>query len=33
MNKRFITIEGVIGAGKTTLSELIANYYNADLIL
>ncbi|MCK4545511.1 deoxynucleoside kinase [candidate division WOR-3 bacterium] len=33
MNKRFITIEGVIGAGKTTLSELIANYYNAELIL
>ncbi len=33
MNKKFIVIEGVIGAGKTTLSNILANYYNAELIL
>lgn len=33
MQYRFITIEGNIGAGKTTLSELLANKLNARLIL
>lgn len=33
MNYRFITIEGNIGAGKTTLAHLLARHYNARLIL
>ncbi|RTL60233.1 MAG: deoxynucleoside kinase [Sphingobacteriales bacterium] len=33
MNYHFITIEGNIGAGKTTLSHLLARHYNARLIL
>lgn len=33
MNYHFITIEGNIGAGKTTLSHLLAKRYNARLIL
>ena len=33
MDYNFIAIEGNIGAGKTSLSKLIANDYNADLIL
>lgn len=33
MNYHFITIEGNIGAGKTTLSHLLAKKYNARLIL
>lgn len=33
MNYHFITIEGNIGAGKTTLSNLLAKHYNARLIL
>lgn len=33
MNYHFITIEGNIGAGKTTLSHLLARKYNARLIL
>lgn len=33
MNYRFITIEGNIGAGKTTLSHLLAKHYNARLVL
>jgi deoxyadenosine/deoxycytidine kinase len=33
MNYRFITIEGNIGAGKTTLAHLLAKHYNAKLIL
>lgn len=33
MNYHFITIEGNIGAGKTTLSHLLAKHYNARLIL
>jgi deoxyadenosine/deoxycytidine kinase len=33
MNYHFITIEGNIGAGKTTLAHLLARYYNARLIL
>ena len=33
MKYRFITIEGNIGAGKTTLSHLLARHYNARLIL
>lgn len=33
MNHHFITIEGNIGAGKTTLSNLLAKHYNARLIL
>jgi deoxyadenosine/deoxycytidine kinase len=33
MNYHFITIEGNIGAGKTTLSHLLAKQYNARLIL
>ncbi len=33
MKYQFITIEGNIGAGKTTLSHLLAKHYNARLIL
>jgi deoxyguanosine kinase len=33
MNHHFITIEGNIGAGKTTLAHLLARHYNARLIL
>jgi deoxyadenosine/deoxycytidine kinase len=33
MNQHFITIEGNIGAGKTTLAHLLARHYNARLIL
>ena len=33
MNYSFITVEGNIGAGKTTLSELLAKQYYARLIL
>jgi deoxyguanosine kinase len=33
MNFNFITIEGNIGAGKTTLSQLLADHYNASLVL
>lgn len=33
MKYNFITIEGNIGAGKTTLSRLLSNHFNARLIL
>src|SRR5690349_6039106 len=33
MKHHFITIEGNIGAGKTTLAHLLAKHYNARLIL
>jgi len=33
MNHHFITIEGNIGAGKTTLAHMLARHYNARLIL
>lgn len=33
MKYQFITIEGNIGAGKTTLSHLLSKHYNARLIL
>jgi len=33
MKHHFITIEGNIGAGKTTLSHLLAEHYNAKLVL
>lgn len=33
MNYHFITIEGNIGAGKTTLAHLLQKHYNARLIL
>lgn len=33
MNYHFVTIEGNIGAGKTTLSHLLSRHYNARLIL
>ncbi len=33
MNYNFITIEGNIGAGKTTLAHILAKHYNARLIL
>ncbi|MEI6946556.1 deoxynucleoside kinase [Paraflavisolibacter sp. H34] len=33
MKHHFITIEGNIGAGKTTLAQLLAEYYNARLVL
>jgi deoxyguanosine kinase len=33
MNHHFISIEGNIGAGKTTLAHMLARHYNARLIL
>jgi deoxyguanosine kinase len=33
MNYQFITIEGNIGAGKTTLANLLSKHYNARLVL
>jgi deoxyguanosine kinase len=33
MKYQFITVEGNIGAGKTTLSHLLARHYNARLVL
>jgi deoxyguanosine kinase len=33
MNYNFITVEGNIGAGKTTLSNLLSTHFNARLIL
>lgn len=33
MNYHFITIEGNIGAGKTTLAHLLSRYFNARLVL
>ena len=33
MNHHFITVEGNIGAGKTTLTQLLAKHFNARLIL
>jgi deoxyadenosine/deoxycytidine kinase len=33
MNHRYIAIEGNIGAGKTTLSHLLSQHYNAKLVL
>lgn len=33
MKYRFITVEGNIGAGKTTLATLLSKHYNAKLIL
>jgi deoxyguanosine kinase len=33
MNYHYISVEGNIGAGKTTLSHLLAKHYNARLIL
>ena len=33
MNYNFITIEGNIGAGKTTLAHLLSKHFNARLIL
>ena len=33
MNYHFITIEGNIGAGKTTLAHLLGRHYNARLVL
>ena len=33
MNYHFITIEGNIGAGKTTLAHLLAKHYNSRLVL
>jgi len=33
MKYNFVTIEGNIGAGKTTLSHLLSEHYNARLIL
>ena len=33
MNYHFITIEGNIGAGKTTLAHLLARHYNARVVL
>lgn len=33
MKHHFITVEGNIGAGKTTLSHLLAKHYNARLVL
>jgi deoxyguanosine kinase len=33
MKYNFVTIEGNIGAGKTTLAHLLSKYYNARLIL
>ncbi len=33
MNHRYIAIEGNIGAGKTTLAQLLSKHYNAKLVL
>jgi len=33
MNYNFLTIEGNIGAGKTTLATLLSKYYNSRLVL
>ncbi len=33
MDYHFMTIEGNIGAGKTTLAHLLAKHYNARLVL
>ena len=33
MKYHYITIEGNIGAGKTTLAHLLAKHYNARIIL
>jgi len=33
MKYHFIAVEGNIGAGKTTLSQLLSQYYNAKLML
>ena len=33
MKYNFVTIEGNIGAGKTTLAHLLSKHYNARLIL
>lgn len=33
MNYHFITVEGNIGAGKTTLAHLLSKHYNARLVL
>ena len=33
MKHHYIAIEGNIGAGKTTLSQLLAKHYNAKLVL
>lgn len=33
MKYNFITVEGNIGVGKTTLSEILANHFNAKLVL
>ena len=33
MNHQFITVEGNIGAGKTTLTNLLAKHFNARIIL
>ena len=33
MKHHFIAIEGNIGVGKTTLSQLLAKHYNAKLVL
>ena len=33
MNYHFVTIEGNIGAGKTTLAHMLARHYNARLVL
>lgn len=33
MNYHFVTIEGNIGAGKTTLAHLLSRHYNARLVL
>ncbi len=33
MNSKYITIDGVIGVGKTTLAKMIANKYNGSILL
>ena len=33
MKYRYVVVEGPIGAGKSTLARLIAEHYNADLVL
>ena len=33
MKYNFITVEGNIGVGKTTLAEILANHFNAKLVL